>query len=486
MDENIAKEFYSRKDIQERILHFSKNREIGVMFDGYFGKRPDVIENYFDLKKLINKGVRSFHSSEERWLNPLMLGSEKNPKDRDQNRLGWDLILDLDGVSFEYSQIVGKILIDYFYSLGVYNVSTKFSGNKGFHLAIPFEAFSKYNGLNETRLLFPQVAKNIAMYLMLELRGIISKTILDKEGSIDNISKRYDIPMEDLVNKDEESHYFDFMKVIEIDTILITSRHLFRMPYSFNEKSGLVSIPVSNDRIMIFSKEEAKPENVDPKKYKDFEFLNYNEKHGKDGDKLLQLIEQPDDDAFTGDSGTYINSEDLEDKINIIKNKKREALGKMVLSSGAGEVFEIEGKIEEKDFPETIKFALNHNFIDGKKRGLFLLLTYLTSINWTFDEVDKLIKEWNEKQEEPLKRNYIHAQLSWFKAQPGKISPPKFSNDNYFKQIGILQEVIDKDVKAFKNVTIRTPLHHSFTLQKSKEAKKNTKKNKKESQAKNT
>jgi DNA primase catalytic subunit len=106
MDENIAKEFYSRADIQERILHFSKNREIGVMFNGYFGKRPDVIENYFDIKTLVNKGVRSFHSSEERWLNPLILGGEKKPQDRDSNRLGWDLILDLDGVSFEYSQIV--------------------------------------------------------------------------------------------------------------------------------------------------------------------------------------------------------------------------------------------------------------------------------------------------------------------------------------------------------------------------------------------
>ncbi len=389
------------------------------------------------------------------------------------------MILDLDGVSFEYSQIVGKILIDYFYSLGVYNVSTKFSGNKGFHLAIPFEAFSKFNGLSETRLMFPEVAKNIAMYLMIQLRGIISKTILDKEGSIENISKKYDIPMEDLVNKDEESHYFDFMKVIEIDTILITSRHLFRMPYSFNEKSGLISIPVDNKRIMEFSKDEAKPDNVDPQKYKDFEFLNYNEKHGKDGDKLLQLIEQPDDDAFTGDSGTYINSEDLEDKINIIKNKKRESLGKMVLASGAGEVFEIEETIEMKDFPETIKFALDHNFIDGKKRGLFLLLTYLTSINWTFDQIDDVIKTWNKNQEEPLKRNYIQAQMSWFKAQPSKISPPKFSNDNYFKQIGIPQEIIDKDIKAFKNVTIRTPLHHSFTFQKTQEAKKNQKKFKK-------
>ena len=479
MDDNIAKEFYSRKDIQERLLHFSKNREIGVMFDGYFGKRPDVIENYFDLKTLVNKGVRSFHCSEERWLNPLILGSEKKIQDRDANRLGWDLILDLDGVDFVYSQIVGKILIDYFTSISVYNVSVKFSGNKGFHLAIPFEAFSKYNGLNETRLLFPNVAKKIAMYLMYQLRGEISRTILDLDGGIDGISKKYDIPKEDLVNKDAGSHYFDFMKVIEIDTILITSRHLFRMPYSFNEKSGLVSIPLANNRIMDFSKEEAKPENVDPLKYSKFEFLKYDDTYGKDGDILLHLIEQPDDDSFTGDSGTYIDSGDLEEKISLIQNRKRESLGKMILASG-GEVFEIEGTIEMKDFPETIKFALQNNFIDGKKRGLFLLLTYLTSINWTFDQIGDVIKTWNKNQEEPLKWNYIQAQISWFKAQPGKISPPKFTNDNYFKHIGITQEIIDKDRTAFKNVIIRTPLHHSFTFQKAQDAKKSKKKPKKE------
>jgi hypothetical protein len=475
MDENIAKEFYSRADIQERILHFSKNREIGVMFDGYFGKRPDVIENYFDIKTLVNKGVRSFHSSEERWLNPLMLGGEKKPQDRDGNRLGWDLILDLDGVSFEYSQIVGKLLVDYFTSIEVHNVSVKFSGNKGFHLAIPFEAFSKFNGLNETRLLFPDVAKKMAMYLMYHLRGKISKTILDKEGGIENISKMYDIPMDELVNKDEGSYFFDFMKVIEIDTILITSRHLFRMPYSFNEKSGLVSIPIHKDRVMEFTKDEAKPENVDPSKYIEFEFLYYDPKYGKDGDVLLHIIEQPDDDSFTGESGTYIDSGDLEEKISLIQNRKRESMGKMILASG-GEVFEIDGTVEMKDFPETIKFALAHSFLDGKKRGLFLLLTYLTSINWTYDQIEDVIKTWNSAQEEPLKPNYVKAQITWFKAQPGKISPPKFNNDNYFRHIGITDEVIQKDRIAFKNVTIRTPLHHSFTFLKTKDAKKGKKK----------
>lgn len=475
MDESLAKEFYSREDIQERILHFAKDREIGVMFDGYFGKRPDVIENKFDLQQLINKGVRSFHCSEERWLNALILGSEKKPSERDDNRLGWDLILDLDGVCFEYSQIVGKIIIDYFTKIGIQNVSVKFSGNKGFHIALPFESFSKYNGLNETRLMFPDVAKKIAIFLMYELRGEISKQILERDGGIEGVSKKYDIQMEELVNKDEGSHNFDFMKVIEIDTILITSRHLFRAPYSFNEKSGLISIPVHKNRMMEFEKEEAKPQNVDPSKYVDFEFLKYDLKYGKDGDKILHLIEEPDEDAFLGEGGSYIDSGDLEEKISIIQNRKRESMGKMILASG-GEVFEIDGTIELKDFPETIQFALQHNFVDGKKRALFLLLTYLTSINWTYETIEDLIKEWNSKQEEPLKDNYVKAQISWFKSQEGKISPPKFSNDNYFKQIGITQDIIDKDINFFKSVKIRTPLHHSFTLLKTQENKKGKKK----------
>ena len=37
----------------------------------------------------------------------------------------------------------------------------------------------------------------------------------------------------------------DVEKFLEIDTVLISSRHLYRMPYSLHEKSGLVSLPIN-------------------------------------------------------------------------------------------------------------------------------------------------------------------------------------------------------------------------------------------------
>jgi DNA primase catalytic subunit len=475
MDSNLAKEYYSRKEIQERILHFARDREIGVMYDGYFGKRPDVIETYFDVASLVKKGVQSFHCSEERWLNPLMLGSEKHEEDRNKNRIGWDLILDLDGLCFEYAQIVAKILIEYFSSLGISSLSIKFSGNKGFHLAIPFEAFSAYTGIEETRLLFPELPKKIAMFLMHTLRSKISKAIIEFEGSIETIAKKYSIDVNDLKNDDAESCFFDFMKVIEIDTILITTRHLFRMPYSLHEKSGLVSIPIDPKRIMEFSKKEAKPEHVDPEKYKEFEFLSFTP-NKKDGNILISLIEQPSEEDFSI-KGSYIDMNDLEEKFKSHLKKKRELQGKMVLESGE-EVFEINGTVDLKDIPKTIQYVLDTSFSDGKKRALFLLLTYFTSINWTFEQLEPLLDQWNAKQEEPLKKNYISAQISWFKAQNKKISPPKFDNENYFKQIGIPKEVIETDKKAFANVTIKTPLHHTFIFLKQQEFKKNKQKQK--------
>jgi hypothetical protein len=55
---------------------------------------------------------------------------------------------------------------------------------------------------------------------------------------------------------------FDPFKILSIDSILISSRHLFRMPYSINEKSYLVSLPIDPNKIMDFKKEMANPENL--------------------------------------------------------------------------------------------------------------------------------------------------------------------------------------------------------------------------------
>src|SRR3989338_5595644 len=79
MDVEILK-YYSRKDVQKKILESAKDREIGVKYgkDGGFGKRPDVLQFDNDILELVKGGATSFHVSEERWKNPLLIQTGMN------------------------------------------------------------------------------------------------------------------------------------------------------------------------------------------------------------------------------------------------------------------------------------------------------------------------------------------------------------------------------------------------------------------------
>jgi len=437
----VPKKFYSRPEIQKALIDFAKNREIGTRFNGYFGKRPDVLEYITDIKGLVNKGIFSFHASEERWANPLLLGNEKQTEEEgNKNRIGWDLILDLDGVDFEYSKIVGKIIIDFFNELNIKNCSIKFSGNKGFHIGIPFEAFSSsIVGIGETKNLFPEAPRRISAYLMHELGPKISTEILQRDKSIDNIAKKYNLEKKNLICKEERLQHFNYLKVIEIDTILISSRHLFRMPYSLNEKSGLVSVPISKEKIMQFQRHWGKPNLVKPDFNKNFEFLKYNEMYKKDADILL--IKAYEDD-YTEIVAQHIPQKKIE------------------------QAFEIKGEVAIKDFPQTINYILKTSFEDGRKRAIFVLLCFLYSIKWEKESIEQIIIEWNNKQEKPLKKNYWCAQISWFEALDKKISPPNFDNDNYYSGIGVPDDLVKKDESVFNyKPKIKNPLHYIFVLQ---------------------
>ena len=48
-------------------------------------------------------------------------------------------------------------------------------------------------------------------------------------------------------------------KVVELDPILISPRHLFRMPYSLHRTTSLVSLPMSPEEMEEFSREDASP-----------------------------------------------------------------------------------------------------------------------------------------------------------------------------------------------------------------------------------
>src|SRR3989344_7528451 len=209
---NLLK-YYSNKKIQEFLLKISQNREFIAKFNDNFSKRPDTLQFENDIIEFVKKGATSFHISEEQWLNPLLLQSGMSQTELNNLRKGWDLILDIDG-PLEFSKITADLIIEALKFHDVENFTIKFSGNKGFHIAISSNAFPDTVDNKRTKDLFPEGPRIIASYL--------------KEMIKDELSERVN-------NKNPFS-------IVDIDTILISNRHLFRAPYSYHEKSGLISI----------------------------------------------------------------------------------------------------------------------------------------------------------------------------------------------------------------------------------------------------
>jgi hypothetical protein len=302
----------------------------------------------------------------------------------------------------------------------VKNMSVKFSGNKGFHIAIPFKTFpSKVNDI-EIINLFPTGPKIIAEYLT----EMITPALIEKYG-------------EQMKDK------------IEIDTILISNRHMFRAPYSLHEKSGLASIPINPSEVLTFDKERAKPENVNA----GIRFLE--ESNFIEGE-ATSLITQ----ALDWNSRNTIKKESTE---KITEKRKTEYK-------------EITDAIPEEYFAPCIKKGLL-GLQDGKKRFLFVLINFLKCIGWNQEEVEKRVKDWNANQEDSLKEGYIIAQLNWHKVNPKKVPPPNYSNKAYYADIGIEPE--ENILRMFKNPVTQTVRRFKLSKKKIKKKKKQKKKDSK-------
>jgi hypothetical protein len=468
LDKGACLRFYKRQDIQEAILEHALNKEVSVMYGiGKFGKRPDVLMYPRDVLELVKKGATSFHSSEEVWESPLLLNSDLKRKELDELREGWDLVLDIDCPDWELSKLTAHLFIKALKENGVKGISCKFSGNKGFHIGVPFEAFPSEIVGKKTKDLFPEGPKKIAQYLLgtitnnyVEVKN--NKIFFDKtySFSLNELKQKFE-GQEFLINrcdgckkkvkvKDEEltefvcpkcenriktggnfikcekcsilmekmdisralcpcgsNNYtaiFDPLTIIEVDTILISSRHLYRMPYSFHEKSGLVSLPIDPDKVMDFEKEMANPDKL-----------------------LIPMFKFLDRDVEVSGDQLLLSAWDYEVKIS----EERKV--------GTPEGFEeikIESPIKEDFFPPCIKQILTNGVEDGKKRGVFILSNFLGKIGWNMDEIKSYLLAWNkDKNKEGLRDNYIISQLKHFKV--GEKLPPNCNNDGYYKDLGV-------------------------------------------------
>ncbi|MDP2908522.1 MAG: hypothetical protein Q8N77_01820 [Nanoarchaeota archaeon] len=396
--------FYSRKDVQKEILRSAKDREVAFKFgDKGFGKRPDILQFEGDVFEMAKQGVTSFHISEERWSNPLGLNTGMTKKQLDDLRAGWDLIIDIDCKSLDYSRIVASLIIEALKFHDLEDFSLKYSGNKGFHIGLPFESFPEKVHNLSINLLFPDGPRVIASYLKELIGNPLSAHLLSKY-SIDEIAVAAGKDKSDLL----VNGVFNPFAVAEIDTVLISSRHMFRAPFSINEKSGLVSVPIRPEDIMRFNPaEDASPENVSTK-------VKFFDDKAPDASKLI------------------IQSFDWFYKQSAKKNELESLSGKIDKKE-----FDVPSIAIKADyFPPCILKIMSGIKEDGRKRSLFILLNFLKSCGWGVDEIKEFVcGKWNKNNYEPLKEGYVLSQLSWHKRQPNSILPPNCDNKSYYNDL---------------------------------------------------
>ena len=495
--------YYSRPEIKKVLYDFSINRETIPRYYEGFGKRPDILQYENDILEQVKNGATSFHSSEEIWSDPLEIVTGMSRKEFDEIRTGWDLLLDIDSPYLEYSKIYTKLLIDALRFHEIENFGVKFSGSKGFHIIIPWKAFPEKIYNKKTREMFPEWPRILCQYLSELIKPKLIEKIFS-EYNIDELAKRTGIPKEELLidecmscnrpatkkrrktwicevckgvelvktdnkrtpkcpNEDcrrvliEKSkkefllcEYCNFNELknpemfqesraksevlIDADLILVAPRHLFRMPYSLHEKTALSSVVLDPDKIENFEITDAKPFKIE---VKDF-YLTPKIDEAKN--LLLQALDWYDQ----------------KQKEKSDMKEKKDAIVPMNTKKSKKDFKKIEIPNPSLNlFPPQIKLLLQGVKQDGRKRALFILISFFKSLGVPDIELEKRIFEWNEKNYNPLKKGYITSQLNWTKRNPDRM-PPNFSNPIY-RELGV-----DKPDKLA--MTTKNPV--SYTIKK--------------------
>ncbi|RLJ04724.1 MAG: hypothetical protein DRP14_02950 [Candidatus Aenigmatarchaeota archaeon] len=372
--------YYSNEKLQKILWTFGKNREVVARnIDGQYFKRPNMLLYPKDILKQVMLGAVSFHCSVERWRNPLLV----NERNYDEQRIGFDWIIDIDSsLGIEEAKIAAKLVRDF---LDKYRLSyfLKFSGRRGFHFCIFWENFPKEINYNRTEFLYPELPKILASFLRERIKDDLWSGLIKYKGSIRELTNGESI---------EDLNPFKFVEVEKDWSV----RHLFRAPYSLHEKTGLVSILIKPENLENFKLEDAKIENTK------FEEIK---------------LEKGEATKLIVDAYDWFSKQKEKTEIN----PKREI------------VF-YRGKITSECFPPCIQKILS-GIIDGRKRSVFTLITFLRSCNWPMIEVEKTVLEWGRKV--GLRDNYTKSQLNWHKRQNKNILPPNCENDLFYKDIGI-------------------------------------------------
>ncbi len=484
---SISLVYYLQSEIKHTIFEFSENRECIPRYYEGFGKRPDIFQYENDILEQVRRGATSFHCSEEIWSDPLELNLELSKDQLNELRIGWDLLLDIDSPYLEYSKIYTKLLIDALAFHGVENIGVKFSGSKGFHLIIPWKAFPEQIYNQPTKDMFPEWPRIICEYLSELIKPKLAEKIF-QEQSLKELAERTGKKEKDLVvdecvscsrpaiKKSQITWVCEFCKnftviridnkripkcpnencrkplveksriwiiiceycnfnseknpemflqslqktesLIDADLILVSPRHLFRMPYSLHEKTALSSIVIDKNKIENFQIIDAKPFKS---KVKNF-YPNPNPDEARD--LLLQAL-----DWHEQRQRQEIEIKEKRDEIS-------ETLPSSLTSKPKGEFKQITIPNPSNEiFPPQIKLLLAGVKQDGRKRALFILISFFKSLGVSDKDIEKRIFEWNDKNYQPIKKGYIISQLNWYRKSPPRM-PPNFNNTIY-KDLGV-------------------------------------------------
>ena len=460
--------YYSRPDVQKAIFEFSQDREICPRYFEGFGKRPDFFQYKGDIFELVKKGATSFHCSEELWDNPLNIITGMTEEQANELRIGWDLLIDVDCKWFDYSKLAAQAIIKVLENHQIKNIGIKFSGSKGWHILIPWKSFPKEIGNEQTKDLFPELPRKIVDYIRFKTEEELTKNLpADFEEQFKNVKIKKGIKCnqcKEIANEFILTDFFcedcgigehrklapedktefkcpncrqnfevknsidiyecnrcnidsgknqnnfsqtietDIFEVMGLDLLLVSPRHLFRMPYSLHEKTALASMVLNKDEVLDFELKDADSMSIQIKNFMP------DSEEGEAKELVMQAVDwDRENKIFRGESEEKVTGKYAE-----FKPIKLD-------------------RILEENFPPCVKRILN-GLADGRKRTLFVLINLFRSVGMDKEELEKKINEWNTKNEVPLKKGYIISQLLWsYKRKP--IMPQNCRT--FYQDIGI-------------------------------------------------
>ena len=111
-------------------------------------------------------------------------------------------------------------------------------------------------------------------------------------------------------------------------------------------------------------------------------------------------------------------------------------------------------------YSPSIKKILEGMKSDGRKRALFILLSFFKSLKLSDEEIQSQIDEWNKKNYDPLPSGYIKGQISWYSKSKPKL-PPNFDKV-YYKEIGITPSEEEMKTKNPVSWVIRKSLSRDY------------------------